>query len=162
MIKKTQSTSAHVGWLLPPPIKIYEAHGAIADGRVEIIDNFQAKVKSSSGNKTYNVAFSSDTRELSVNDNGSYYQGYVGYPALALLMIKGLLPFDEKLSNNLKGIHWKQINQENKNDFNKTVAYLFSLVSKKELEAYAQTVLTALDTLNLHRPTRIPKPPSGW
>lgn len=149
-------------WKLPPAIKIYEALGAVADGRVEIIDDFQAKVRSSSGNKVYDLAFKPDTRELSINDNGSYYQGYLGYPALAFLMIKGLLPFDEKLSNNLKGIHWKQLNQDNKNNFNKTIAYLYTLVSQKELEAYAQTVLTELETLNLHRPASIPKPPSGW
>lgn len=149
-------------WKLPPPIKIYEALGAIADGRVELIDDFRAKVRSSSGNKTYTVAFNPETRELSVNDNGSYYQGYVGYPALAFLMIKGLLPFDEKLSASLKGIHWKQLNQENKNDFDKTVAYLYTLTSQRELETFAQTVLDTLTVLNLKRPSVIPKPPSGW
>ncbi len=149
-------------WKLPPPIKIYEALGAIADGRVEIINDFQAKIRSSSGNKTYDVAFNPETRELSVNDNGSYYQGYVGYPALAFLMIKGLLPFDKKLSVDLKGIQWKQLNQDNKNDFNKTVAFLYTLASQKELEAYSQAVLGALTTLNLKRPAVIPNPPSGW
>ena len=151
-----------INWRIPPLIKIFEALGAVADGRVEIINDFQAKVRSSSGNKVYDVIFNPDTRELSVNDNASYYQGYVGYPALAFLMFKGLLPFDEKLSNKLKGIHWKQLNQDNKNDFNKTVAHLYTLTSRRELEAYAQTVLDALTTLKLQRPTIIPKPPNGW
>lgn len=149
-------------WKLPPAIKIFEALGAVADGRVEIINDFQARVRSSSGNKTYDVAFNPETRELSVNDNSSYYQGYVGYPAFAFLMMKDLLPFDEKLSEALKGIHWKQLNQENKNDFDKTVAYLYTLTSQRELEAYEETVLDALATLNLRRPAVIPKPPSGW
>jgi hypothetical protein len=151
----------HKPWKLPPPIKIYEALGAIADGRVELINELQAKVTSSSGYKIYEVLFNPDTGELSVNDNGSYYQGYVGYPALALLMIQGLLPFDKTLSSALKGIHWKQLNQENKNDFNKTVAHLFTLAPQRELEAYAQAVLDALSTLKLLRPAVIPKPPSG-
>ena len=149
-------------WKIPPPIKIYEALGAVADGRVEIINDFQAKIRSSSGNKTYDVAFNPETRELSVNDNGSYYQGYVGYPAVAFLMIQGLLPFDKTLSNALKGIHWKQLNEEYKNDFNKTVAYLYTLTSQRELETFAQTVLDTLTALNLKRPSVIPKPPSGW
>lgn len=149
-------------WQLPPAIKVYEALGAVADGRVEIINDFRAKVGSSSGNKTYDVTFNLDTRELSVNDNGSYYQGYLGYPALAFLMIKGLLPLDKTLSNELKGIHWKQLNQENKNDFGKTVAYLYTLTPQGELEAYAQTVFDALRNLNLKRPAAIPSPPKGW
>jgi hypothetical protein len=152
----------HKRWKLPPPIKIYEALGAIADGRVELINKLQAKATSSSDNKTYEVLFNPDTGELSVNDNGSYYQGYVGYPALAVLMIKGILPFNETLSEKLKGIHWKQLNQENKNDFDKTVAHLFTLASQHELEAFAQEVLAILKTLTLHRPNDIPKPPSGW
>lgn len=149
-------------WKLPPPIKIYEALGAVADNRVEIISENQAKVRSSSGNKTYVVVFNPETRELSANDNASYYQGYVGYPALTFLMIKGLLPFDEKLSAALKGIHWKQLNQENKNDFNKTVAHLFTLAPQRELETFVQEVLAILKTLILHRPNVIPQPPSGW
>lgn len=149
-------------WKLPPPIKIYEALGAVADGRVELISENQAKVRSSSGNKTYDVAFNPETHELSVNDNGSYYQGYLGYPALAFLMIKGLLPLDKTLSNELKGIHWKQLNQENKNDFGKTVAYLYTLTPQSELETYAQTVLDALRNLSLKRPAAIPSPPKGW
>ena len=151
-----------INWRIPPLIKIFEALGAVADGRVEIIDDFHAKVTSSSGKKIYDVSFDLQTCELSVNDNGSYYQGYAGYPALAFLMIRGFLPFNEKLSVNLKGIQWKQLNQENKNDFDKTVAFLYTLVSQKELEAYTQKVLDALTNLKLQRPTVIPNPPVGW
>lgn len=149
-------------WQLPPAIKIYEALGAVADGRVEIIDAYHANVTSSSGNKTYAVLFDPETRELSVNDNGSYYQGYVGYPALAFLMIKNLLPYDEKLAKALKGLRWKQINQANKNDFEKTVGYLGTLVDQEWLEAFATKVLSQLETLDLCRPKAIPKPPGGW
>jgi hypothetical protein len=86
----------------------------------------------------------------------------VGYPALAVLMIKGILPFNETLSEKFKGIHWKQLNQENKNDFDKTVEQLFTLAPQREFEAFAQEVLAILNTLTLHRPNDIPKPPSEW
>ncbi len=149
-------------WLLPPAVKVYEALGAVADGRVQVIDACHAKVKSSSGNKTYTIFFDPETKELSVNDNGSYYQGYVGYPALAFLMIKRIVPYDENLAEALKGIPWKQINQDNKNDFEQTIAYLSTLVDKERLEAFAARVLSQLETLELRKPKTIPQPPSGW
>lgn len=93
----------------PPRIKVLEALGAIADGRVEV-NGFEARVVSSSGDKVYNVIYSSDGRVYS-NDNGTYYRGYVGYPIIALLMIKGILPFDERISKALSGIPWKELNE---------------------------------------------------
>jgi len=46
-------------WKIPPPIKVYEALGAIGDGRVRTIDNDDAAgawdVVSSEGAKTYRV-----------------------------------------------------------------------------------------------------------
>ena len=43
-------------WKLPPRIKIFEALGAISDGRIKINGN-TAKVVSSSGNKEYSVEY---------------------------------------------------------------------------------------------------------
>jgi len=43
-------------WKHPPIIKIYEALGSVADGRVEVSGN-TAKVFSSSGNKFYVVSY---------------------------------------------------------------------------------------------------------
>lgn len=149
-------------WKNPPPIKVYEALGAVVDGRVAAIDEFRATVASSSGNKSYDVIFNPKTHEISVNDNGSYYQGYLGYPALAYLMIKGLLPYDEILAQGLKGLPWKHINQENKNDFEKTIIYLHTLVDGANLEKYSSLVIESLATLELSRPRIIPKPPRGW
>lgn len=94
---------------LPPRIKVLEALGAISDGRVEVRGN-QAFVTSSSGERTYRVIMSSDGRVYS-DDNGTHYKGYIGYPIIAFLMIKGILPFDKKLSESLAGIPWKKLNE---------------------------------------------------
>jgi hypothetical protein len=71
-------------WKMPPPIKVYEAIGAIGDGRVRAIDDADAPggwdVGSSDGAKTYRVELSADGREISSNDNASYWHGYLGYP----------------------------------------------------------------------------------
>ncbi|WFO75534.1 hypothetical protein J4526_01150 [Desulfurococcaceae archaeon MEX13E-LK6-19] len=93
----------------PPRIKVLEALGAIADGRIKV-RNDEAEVVSSNGERVYRVIVSRDGRVYS-NDNGTYYRGYVGYPIIAFLMLKGILPYDEKISKALAGIPWKELNE---------------------------------------------------
>src|SRR5690348_11552339 len=112
-----------MAWKTPPAIKVYEALGAIADGRVEVIGN-GAKVYSSSGNKRYEVIYDPKLNAISSNDNGSFWQGYLGYPIVAFLMEKGLVAFDAKIASWLKGLHWKDINTEFKYDFVKTEEFV--------------------------------------
>ncbi|MFA6602048.1 MAG: hypothetical protein WCT02_04295 [Candidatus Paceibacterota bacterium] len=64
-------------WKLPPPVKIYEALGSVADGRLEMLGN-SARVYSSSRNKFYEVIFDPETKSIMANDNGSFWQGYLG------------------------------------------------------------------------------------
>ena len=103
-------------WKQPPFIKVYEALGAIADDRIKI-DGNSAKVYSSSGNKFYTVSYDPAGSSIMCNDNGSYWAGYLGYPAIAYLLKIGVIPFDLSLANLLKDIAWKDINQDFKNDF---------------------------------------------
>src|SRR5688572_10980271 len=89
-------------WKSPPVIKMYEALGAIADGRVHMSRD-QAKVYSSSGNKYYTVSFESATNTISSNDNGSFWRGYLGYPAIAYLACSGRLMYRDDVAQGLKG-----------------------------------------------------------
>src|ERR1700681_3160211 len=93
-------------WKLPPLIKAYEALGAIGDGRVRIVDARRALVTSSDGSKTYEVETSEDGREISSNDNASYWQGYLGYPAIAVLA-RGFYRPPANVTDALAGIAWK-------------------------------------------------------
>ncbi len=95
-------------WKTPPRIKVYEALGCIADERITY-DEDTARVRSSSGNKTYYVAFNEEKQAIMCNDNGSYWQGYFGYPAIAFLMIRGIIPYTSAFADNLAGIAWKDI-----------------------------------------------------
>jgi len=70
---------------MPPKVKIYEALGAVADGRV-VVGNDNGEVSSSSGNKKYVVRWDAKNKAIMTNDNGTYWQGYLGYPAIAYLM----------------------------------------------------------------------------
>lgn len=96
-------------WKMPPRIKIYEALGSIADGRVHAISDSEALVISSDGSRRYHVRMVGDA--ISSDDNGSVYRGYLGYPAIAFLMLKGIVPFDERVANMLKGIPWRELNE---------------------------------------------------
>ncbi len=97
-------------WRLPPKIKIYEALGAIADGRVRELGNGEWIVLSSDGSRQYHVVVHGDA--VSSTDNGSVYRGYLGYPAIAVLMLLGRLPYDERYSSMLRGIPWRRWNEE--------------------------------------------------
>jgi len=52
-------------WKMPPLVKIYEAFGALGDGRVQLEDERHASVLSSDRSKTYQVEISEDGRDYS-------------------------------------------------------------------------------------------------
>ena len=108
---------------MPPKIKIYEALGAIADGRVRQISDNEWIVISSDGSRQYHVVVRGDS--VSSTDNGSVHRGYLGYPAIAVLMLLGQLPFGQKYAEMLRGIPWRRWNEELKR---------YDLVLKRVLE----------------------------
>ena len=151
-------------WKQPPIIKVYEALGAVADGRVEVAGN-TAKVYSSTRNKYYDVAYDPEAQAIMTNDNGSYWKGYLGYPAIAFLMQIGVLSYDEKVGELLKGIAWKDINQKFKNDFDKTLAYILadkSEADKQALTSFAGQVDGEIKKLNLSLLGKKTIPPDGY
>src|ERR1700676_4205616 len=97
-------------WKMPPLAKVYEALGAIGDGRVRIEDTRPAFVTSSDGTKTYEVETNHDGREISSNDNASFWQGYLGYPAIAVMIARGLIDPDPAAVTALAGVPWKELN----------------------------------------------------
>lgn len=110
---------------LPPIEKIYEALSAVADGRVEFEGDphhseGRAHVISSDGNRTYTVEWELNT--YSSNDNGTYWQGYPGYPVIAVLMLQGKLQCDKQLAEALKGIDWHDANKRHNNDYRAAVS----------------------------------------
>jgi len=117
-------------WKMPPLAKIYEAIGAIGDSRVWLQDGRSAAVISSDRSKTYRVEISQDGREISSNDNASYWQGYLGYPAIAVMLLRGLYPVREEVVWALRGVPWKELNQKFRNDYDRTIEQV--MVSAKE------------------------------
>lgn len=151
-------------WKQPPVIKIYEALGAVVDGRIVISGN-TARVLSSSGGKTYDVSYDPTTRAIMTNDNGSFWRGYLGYPAVAYLLKIGVLPYQLEEAQLLAGIPWKDINQRYKNDFDKTLASVTETLSTEQrgsLQSYVDALSRELVTLNLSLLGGKQTPPEGY
>ncbi len=155
-------------WRRPPRIKIYEALGAIADGRVRLTKR-GALVWSSSRRKRYHVTFDEISLAISSNDNGSYFKGYLGYPAIAVLMRRGVLPFDDRLAELLRGIQWKTMNERRGHNYAAIEQEVrHRLESHPEalakLDAHLCAVAEALEVLrpSLKRLEAVEPPPVGW
>src|SRR5580698_11516318 len=123
-------------WKMPPIAKVYEALGAIGDGRVRIEDERRAFVTSSDGTKTYEVDISVDGREISSNDNASFWQGYLGYPAIAALIARGLIPRpDDVVMHALAGVPWKELNTRYHNDYDRTLEEVLAGAAERGCDA---------------------------
>jgi hypothetical protein len=157
-------------WKMPPPIKVYEALGAIGDGRVRAARGGGAShawdVVSSDRGKTYRVEISADGHEISSNDNASYWQGYLGYPAIAVLIARGTLSASAGATRALAGIPWKELNRRFKNDYARTTAEVARIVGERgddfeAIRAEAAAILDALAALGLERGARRRPPREG-
>jgi len=152
-------------WKTPPKIKIYEALGCIGDKRIKSEDN-GAKVFSSSRGKFYSIEYDG-LNAIMCNDNGSYWVGYLGYPSIAFLMLKGKIKYNPKFTDTLKDIAWKDINVKFKNDYEKTEAHILEIIGKKELDTSellkdVENIFEQIEELNLDLLGEKTKPPSGY
>ncbi|RLE70927.1 MAG: hypothetical protein DRJ43_00915 [Thermoprotei archaeon] len=147
---------------LPPRIKVLEALGSIADGRVRKVGENIARVTSSTGDRKYLVYVDPEKRVAYSDDNGTKYRGYIGYPIIAMLMIEGALPYDERIAKALAGIPWKKLNERFKR-----YAIVERIVKRealrrgvkpREIDSFIRKVMDKLSTLNL-RYSEPPPPP---
>ena len=99
-----------------PIEKVYEAYSAIADERVRISEGERlAVVESSDRQKSYTVTWTENI--YTSNDNASYWQGYAGYPMIAVLMLREKLPLDRAVMEHFRDIDWHQLNEKHKRDY---------------------------------------------
>ena len=114
---------------LPPIEKIPEAYSAIEDNRVELFDDY-AIVKSSNNEKEYLIKWK-DNLYYS-NDKSTYWQGYIGYPIIAVLMLKGELSLNKDIIKYFKSVNWNKLNKENNRDYRKSLEQILSGISDNE------------------------------
>jgi hypothetical protein len=153
-------------WKLPPRAKVFEAFTAVADGRVRLTGAGSARVVSSGGDKTYDIEWSEEGRTISANDNASYWQGYLGYPILAVLLKRGELHADGDAVTALAGIDWHDLNRRYRRDYDAAVAHALVELEKRGgdpalVECQADAVLDQLAALGLQRAGRGRRPPTG-
>lgn len=114
---------------LPPIEKIPEAYSAIYDKRVELFDD-HAIVKSSNGEKEYLIKWKDNI--IYSNDNSTYWQGYPGYPVIAVLLLQGKLPLNESVLPYFTNVDWNALNKETKRDYKESVNRVLKDVSEDE------------------------------
>lgn len=144
-------------WKMPPIAKVYEALGAIGDGRVHLEDAHRARVTSSEGTKTYEVEISADGREISSNDNASYWQGYLGYPAIAVMLARGLIASPgEAVVRALAAVPWKELNTRYRNDYDRTLADVLALAADRgcDPESIRKAAMAVLESVRMLAPRR--------
>lgn len=157
--ESTKTAPSGAAWKMPPLIKVFEALGAVGDGRVHEKGAGAAEVVSSDGSKTYRVEMSADGGEVSSNDNASYWQGYLGYPGIAVMLVRGLLSARVETTRALAGIPWKEINRRFKNDYERTGAEVARIVNERGadfdgIQTEAESILDALRAMAPRRGAR--------
>lgn len=153
-------------WKLPPRAKVFEAFTAVADGRVRLAGPGSATVTSSRGDKTYDVGWSDDGRVVTSNDNASYWQGYLGYPVLAVLLVRGVLRADAIGVDAMAGVPWHDLNTRFKRDYEAAVAHVLDELAAHGgdlalVEREVAAVLDQLAALGLQRCGRGRRPPAA-
>lgn len=133
---------------LPPIEKIYEAYSAIADRRITMNEDHAVVVSSSRG-KEYTVSWNGST--YASNDNGTYWQGYPGYPVIAVLMQQEKLPLDLKIASNFADVNWTELNARYKRDYSKAAAAVMDRLqcSSDEKEQIHSEVLRVYESMKL-------------
>lgn len=131
---------------MPPIEKVYEAWTAVADERVALQSDY-AVVMSSDGAKEYSVRFNDNV--YSSDDNATYWQGYAGYPVIAVLMLQGRLPLNMEEANKWSGINWTELNRKHKRDYAAAVAEIERLrgIDAVQARIEADKVMNALAEL---------------
>lgn len=136
---------------LPPIEKIYEAYSAIVDGRVALRAG-KAAVRSSNGQREYTVTW--DDNVYTSNDSATYWQGYAGYPVIAVLLLQGKLPLKRDIAARFRGVDWTELNARFKRDYAEAAAVVFDAMDcdaddKNRIRAEVNRVYEAMKGLDI-------------
>ncbi len=148
-------------WKQPPLAKIYEAFSAVAAGRVAVTAPGRAAVTSSNGARTYDVWWDGDA--VFANDNASKWQGYAGYPIVAVLLELGRLRADPALMAPLAGVDWHALNERFKRRYDEAVELVLAEAARNgaDADAIAAAARDVAAQLAALRPTRLARRPKA-
>ena len=97
------------------------------------------------------------------NDNASYWQGYLGYPGIAVLMLQGKLPYSKELAQQFAGVDWNKINQEYKRNYAQAADTVMTAkgIGKKKAETELHHVYDTLKQLPINVKRGSLRPPKA-
>lgn len=113
-----------------PKAKIYEAFSALGDKRIKLLDENHAIVISSNFKKEYQLVW--NNKEISSTDNATFWQGYPGYPVIAIWILKNVVTVSEEIFSLFKGINWNQLNEKYKRDYDEAINEVLEELGSEE------------------------------
>ena len=127
--------------------KVYEAYTALADNRIEKIDDSLYLVTSSDNTKKYTIKRGENL--FSSNDNATLWQHYAGYPILAVRRYENRIPYSKDILPLRKNICWKKENTKFKNDYDKAIEAVLSdhtLEDKERIKKAVEETVKGIET----------------
>ncbi|MEA3474950.1 MAG: hypothetical protein U9R23_00660, partial [Candidatus Cloacimonadota bacterium] len=108
-----------------------------------------------------------ENNAIMANDNASYWAGYLGYPSIAFLLVKGIIEYESKFAEALKDIPWKDINKKFRSNYQKTEKYVKEIVASRnisvsELEAEVDKIYNQIKQLDLEKLGKRIRPPKSY
>ena len=116
---------------MPPVAKIYEAFSVLADGRIKLEEN-KATITSSNDEKQYTVVWNEN--EITSNDNATVWQGYPGYPVIAVWLMKNRISYQKDIIKYFKNINWHEINKQNTRDYQKGIEDILNALREDNID----------------------------
>lgn len=139
-------------------MKVYEALGTLVDDRIKV-DGNEALVVSSQKTKTYKVIYDPSLNTIVASDSGTFWQRYVSYPSIALLLEKGIIHYDNSVADELKGYDWKAIADSYKHDYDAMEEFILSKCNHPEkVKAENHRILKEVIKLKLLQPEHLLRP----
>lgn len=135
---------------MPPVAKIYEAFSVLADGRIKLEEN-KATITSSNDEKQYTVVWNEN--EITSNDNATVWQGYPGYPVIAVWLMKNRISYQKDIIKYFKNINWHEINKQNKRDYQKGIEDILNAlrednIDTEKIEEEVNRIYLAIENLD--------------
>lgn len=120
-----------------PVAKVYEALTAIADNRI-LLKEQEAQVTSSDNQKVYQVKWQDN--KYTSNDNATFWQGYPGYPVVAVLMLQGKIKYSKDVLKYLKDINWHLLNEQFKKNYDEAILAVLAKYDDETIEFIKESV----------------------